>query len=208
MSARHTERYQSAQEQMTPMRFAPNWSAALAALLLLAAGSAQAFKASDVAMLRKTRSCFKCDFRGVTLAGENHFKANLRETDMTGAILVDTYLAQAFLEQAILRGANLRGANLRFAKLQEADLSGADLTGAQLIVAWMQGTVLRGAVLNGADLQGADLAGADLTGASLTRAKLFRTDLRKAKGLAQAQLNRACGDASTRLPAGLVVRRC
>jgi uncharacterized protein YjbI with pentapeptide repeats len=190
------------------MRLAPKYSAVLAAILLLTAGSAHAFKASDVAMLRKTRSCFKCDFRGVTLAGENHFKANLRETDMTGAILVDIYLAQAFLEQAIMRDANLRGANLRFAKLQEADLSGADLTDAQLIVAWMQGTVLRGAVLDGADLQGADLAGADLTGASLARAKLFRTDLRKAKGLTQAQLDRACGDASTRVPAGLVARRC
>ena len=190
------------------MRSAPRFLAALAVLVLLAAGTAAAFKPSDVAMLRATRSCFKCDFRGVKLAGENHFKANLRETDMTGANLERIYLSQAFLEQSVMRGANLRGSNLRFAKLQRADLTGADLTGAQLIVAWMQGTVLRGAVLNGADLQGADLAGADLTGASLVRAKLFRTDLRKAKGLTQAQLDRACGDASTRVPAGLAVRRC
>ncbi len=60
--------------------------AVLAATVILA-GTAGAFKASDVAMLRATRSCFKCDFRGVNLAGENHFKANLRETDMTGANL-------------------------------------------------------------------------------------------------------------------------
>jgi uncharacterized protein YjbI with pentapeptide repeats len=180
---------------------------ALAALGVLA-GPAAGFKASDVEMLRRTRSCFKCDFRGVTLKGENHFKANLRETDMTGANLERTYLSQAFLEEAVLRGANLRGANLRFAKLQRADLSGANLTGAQLIVAWMQGTVLRRAVLDGVDLSGADLAGADLTGASLVRAKLFRTDFRTAKGLTQAQLDRACGDASTRLPPGLTVRAC
>jgi len=191
------------------MPSAPAVAAALAAFLyLIAAGAAAAFKPSDVAMLRATRTCFKCDFRGVTLAGENHFKANLRETDMTGANLERTYLSQAFLEDAVLRGANLRGANLRFAKLQRADLTGANLTGAQLIVAWLQGTVLRGALLDGVDLQGADLAGADLTGASLARAKLFRTDLRKAKGLTQAQLDRACGDASTRLPPGLVARGC
>jgi len=192
------------------MRFLMRTAGVLAPVVLLAVamGEAAAFKASDVAMLRATRSCFKCDFRGVRLAGENHFKANLRETDMTGANLERTYLSQAFLEDAIMRAANLRGANLRFAKLQRADLSAANLTGAQLIVAWMQGTVLRGAVLDGADLQGADLAGADLTGASLARAKLFRTDLRKAKGLTQAQLDRACGDASTRLPAGLSVRVC
>jgi len=193
------------------MRSATAISAALAILagmILSVPGPAAAFKPGDVAMLRATRSCFKCDFRGVKLAGENHFKANLRETDMTGANLERIYLSQAFLEQAVMRGANLRGANLRFAKLQRADLSGANLTGAQLIVAWMQGTVLRGAVLDGADLQGADLAGADLTGARLVRAKLFRTDLRKAKGLTQAQLDRACGDSSTRVPAGLVARRC
>jgi len=200
---------------MTPMRPSPLGpaaliSGALAALVLIvtSVGPAAAFKASDVAMLRATRSCFKCDFRGVKLAGENHFKANLRETDMTGANLERTYLSQAFLEDAVMHAANLRGANLRFAKLQRADLSAANLTGAQLIVAWMQGTVLRGAVLDGADLQGADLAGADLTGASLARAKLFRTDLRTARGLTQAQLDRACGDASTRLPAGLTARAC
>lgn len=193
-----------ARTRMTPMRLLIAFLAVLAVFI----GTAGAFKPSDVAMLRATRSCYKCDFRGVDLAGENHFKANLRETDMTGANLKGTYLSQAFLEDAIMRNVDLRGANLRFAKLQRADLSHANLKGAQLIVAWMQGTKLTGANLDGVDLSGADLAGADLTGATIVGAKLFRTDFSKAKGLTQSQLDSACGDASTKLPPGLFARRC
>ena len=46
--------------------------------------------------------------------------------------------------------------------------------------------------------RGATLAGANVSGAEMDRAV----------GLTQAQLNRACGDADTRLPRGLSVPRC
>ncbi len=84
-----------------------------------------------------------------------------------------------------LRGANLRravlaGADLGNARLGDADLSGADLSGANL---------------GQADLTGARLAGADLSGAWLG----------DARGLTQAQINRAYGHATTVLPDHLAV---
>jgi uncharacterized protein YjbI with pentapeptide repeats len=48
-----------------------------------------------------------------------------------------------------------------------------------------------------------DLAGADLTGAYLYLARIAGADLSAAKGLTEPQLSVACGDAATRLPAGI-----
>jgi len=50
--------------------------------------------------------------------------------------------------------------------------------------------------------------GADLTGAKTSITSFLGTDLTKVKGLTQAQLNVACGDAKTRLPPGLRVHTC
>jgi hypothetical protein len=87
--------------------------------------------------------------------------------------------------RAGLPGRDARGADLIGARLRGADLRGANLRGAYLIGADLRAADLRAADLVGADLRGADLRGADLTGA------LFVT---------QAQLDRARGDAGTRLP--------
>ena len=62
--------------------------------------------------------------------------------------------------------------------------------------------------LSGANLAHADLDGADLSGAVLTITSLKGTDLTKARGLTQGQLDTACGDAQTRVPAGLKVHLC
>jgi hypothetical protein len=74
-----------------------------------------------------------------------------------------------------LREADLSGAILAGADLREADLSGASLYGADL-----RGAILAGADLNGADLRGADLREADLSGADLNEASLYGADLRGA----------------------------
>ena len=50
--------------------------------------------------------------------------------------------------------------------------------------------------------------GADLTGAKTSITSFLGTDLRKVKGLTQAQMDAACGDARTRLPAGLKIHTC
>lgn len=122
-------------------------------------------------------------------------RADLRGAHLVGADFRGTQFAWADLERASLRGADLRDADLEDANLHGADLAGADLRGAELC--W--------ADLQGADLSGADLRGADLDEADLRGAELFGADLSTTKGLAQAQLDAAKGDATTKLPEPLVV---
>ncbi|MBV9905454.1 MAG: pentapeptide repeat-containing protein, partial [Alphaproteobacteria bacterium] len=66
----------------------------------------------------------------------------------------------------------------------------------------------RGTDLSGANLAHANLDGADLTGAVMDATSVKGTDLRRVLGLTQKQLSQACGDAETRVPAGLTVRTC
>ena len=77
-------------------------------------------------------------------------KADLSDTDLSGANLY----------KADLRGANLSWANLRGADLSGANLSLTDLSGANLSWANLRGANLRGANLSGADLSEANLRGA------------------------------------------------
>lgn len=107
----------------------------------------------------------------------------------------------------------LVGADLTNQCVKGGDLTGADFDNTKLVVACMSKANFRGASFRGADLSGANLADsklddADLSGAVLTITSIKGTDFSRTKGLTQAQLDGACGDAKTRLPAGLVVHRC
>ena len=74
------------------------------------------------------------------------------------------------------------------ARLSGADLSDTNLEGATLVGAYLGGARLNGAVFTGANFSGAELA--------------------DAVGVTQAQLNTACGDATTTLPAGMTIPTC
>ena len=67
---------------------------------------------------------------------------------------------------------------------------------------------LSGADLARADLFRATLVGADLSGATLSGADLPWANLSKALGLAQEQLDAACGNDETKLPEGLTIKPC
>ena len=126
---------------------------------------------------------------------------NLREADLSDAILVGADLSDAILVGADLSGADLRKANLREANLSDAilvgaDLSGADLSGANLSWANLREADLRKANLRDADLSWANLSEADLGGADLRRANLSGSvmrgaDLRDAD-LREANLDYSC----------------
>ena len=62
---------------------------------------------------------------------------------------------------------------------------------------------LRHAELARADLRGATLASADVTGAYTHLTRLEGADLSRVAGLTQGQLDLACGDEETLIPAGL-----
>jgi uncharacterized protein YjbI with pentapeptide repeats len=107
-------------------------------------------------------------------------------------------LAGADLTNTCVKGGNLEGANFEGAHAVLMCMSFADFKGANF----------RKADLSGANLAHAKLDDADFTGAVLAITSFKGTDLTHAKGLTQSQLDRACGDADTKAPAGLHVKTC
>lgn len=119
---------------------------------------------------------------------------NLRNRDLTNAVLDRTDLHRADLTGANLEGASLAGTDLRRARLscadidgvltqqidrsenctrlQGVDLSRAQLGGADLRLALSTQARFEGASLADADLRYSDLTGADFSGADLRRAAL------------------------------------
>lgn len=107
----------------------------------------------------------------------------------------------------------LAHADLTNTCVKHGNLEGADFEGAKLVLMCMsygdyRNASFRGANLSGANLAHAHLDGADLTGARLTITSIKGADLRHAIGLTQAQVDQACGDAETKLPASLHVKTC
>ena len=107
----------------------------------------------------------------------------------------------------------LASADLANQCVKQGNLEGADFTGARLTLMCMSYADFRGASFRNADLAGANLAhanldGADFTGAMLSITSFKGTDLRRARGLTQKQLDAACGDAATTPPKGMHVKTC
>ena len=155
----------------------------LVAMIALAASPALAQNQGQISKAKSGASCpgcnlFQADFGGAAMRGRNFAHARLRQAD---------------LSLSTMNGANFSGADLRDVEaygggFSSASFAGADLTNASFV----------GAYLEGANFSGAKLSGANFSGAQLARAR----------GLSQGQLNAACGDAATDLPAGLRVPAC
>ncbi|MEZ6023475.1 MAG: pentapeptide repeat-containing protein [Hyphomonadaceae bacterium] len=133
--------------------------------------------------VRGGASCANCDLFQIDMAyqvatGRDFSGSRIRQADFTIAIV----------DRSNFSGANLSLTNLFGARGVRANFSNANLDGAQLV----------GAHFGGARFEGARMAGANLSGAELA----------EAVGLTQEQLNTACGDATTTLPAGLTVPTC
>lgn len=107
-------------------------------------------------------------------------------------------LAGANLDNTCVKGGNLKGADFSNVHAVLMCMSYADFTNVSF----------RDANLSGANLAHANLTGADFTGAVLSITSFKGTDLTKTKGLTQAQLNQACEDKDTKLPAGMKAHFC
>jgi Pentapeptide repeats (8 copies) len=83
---------------------------------------------------------------------------------------------------------------------QRLDLHRTDLHGADL-----RDTHLTRANLTGANLTGTNLGDANLTRADLLDSYLMGADLKDAQGVTQAEIDSAIGNATTKLPAGIVM---
>lgn len=145
--------------------------------------TSQAERDAAAGRVRGGASCAGCDLFQIDLAyqnvsGRNFAGSRIRQADLTIAIA----------DRANFAGANLSLTNMFGMRATRADFTGANLSGASLVGAHLGSARFNGAVLTGANLSGAELS--------------------DAFGLTQEQLNTACGDATTTLPAGMTIARC
>jgi uncharacterized protein YjbI with pentapeptide repeats len=162
---------------------------------------------------------------GATLGFSDLSGANLSGANLSGATLTFAKLNGAALGGATLSGAVLFRAELIGATLNGADLSGANLSGAKLNGAWLGMSIipgnssvvdprsgvlenLGGANLSKANLSFADLSGADLFKVDLSGANLSDALISDVKNLTQTQLDKACGNANTKLPEDFTLKPC
>jgi uncharacterized protein YjbI with pentapeptide repeats len=150
---------------------------------LVLTGPAGAQDANQIAKVQNGGACPSC----------NLFQADLAYRDLAGALL---------------SAARLRQADFSLATLNRADFSDADLSVSNGFGARFSGANFAGADLREANFTGAYLGYANLRGAKLNGAVLNGANLEGTKNLTQAQLNTACGDEYTHLPAGMTIPRC
>lgn len=143
----------------------------------------QAARDAIAQRVRGGASCAGCDLFQIDLSYQN-----IAGRDFSGARIRQSDLSLATADRTRFHGANMSLINLFGARLTGADLTDANLSHSTLVGAYLGGARMSGAVLTGANLSGAELDGAI--------------------GLSQAQLNQACGDATTTLPTGLTVAHC
>lgn len=130
---------------------------------------------------------------GESCAGCDLFQIDLSYQSVAGRNFTGSRIRQADFTIAIADRANFTGANLSLTNMFGARATGANFTGANLDGAQLVGAHFGSARFDGARMEGANLSGAELS---------------EARGLTQAQLNTACGDATTTLPAGMTISRC
>lgn len=118
-------------------------------------------------------------------------RANLKEKDLSSAVITWQNLRQADLRKSDLRNADLRWSDLRYADLREVDLREANLVGADLRWACLTNANLANTNLSGANLAGARLEGANLYCAYLKEADLQYAHLEGAN-LTMAKFQYAC----------------
>ncbi|BCH20653.1 hypothetical protein MesoLjLb_04380 [Mesorhizobium sp. L-8-3] len=154
------------------------------------------------------------DLRGARLASANLERATLVRTALAGANATKANFAKVQAYRSSFAHLSAEGASFAGAELQRSDFSGARLTGADFEKAELGRANFDKAVITGTRFSLANLARADLGGAvfegSIEFGKAFMyltriegLDLSAAIGLRQEQIDLACGNADTKLPAGL-----
>lgn len=162
--------------------------------------------------LHRPFNLFRANLSGQWLSGQDLRRADLSFANLSNVNLNYANLSHANLLRANLSGDGLRGANLTGANLIGATLSGdlsfAILSVVNLSEAKIGPADLEFANLSGAYLGAAKLSGVNLIGAGLSGARLIAAEVTGAMNLTQRQLDEACGDERTKLPAGLTIKLC
>ncbi|MFB9951994.1 pentapeptide repeat-containing protein [Rhizobium puerariae] len=154
------------------------------------------------------------DLRNSIFTSADLTKAKLIRAALAGARADRANFQRVEAYRAGFQGVRANGSSFLAAELQRADFSEAELKAANFRKADLSRAIFDRAIITGVSFAYANLSRADLTTAifdgpiDFQNAFLFQTriegmDLSAATGLDQHQLDMACGNALTRLPAGL-----
>lgn len=156
------------------------------------------------------------DLRDSNFVGTNLTKAKLIRTWMAGSNAEGANFSKVEAYRSDFQKVRANDANFTSAELERSNFSKAELNNARFEKAELGRSNFDGAVLTGASFAFANLARADLTKAEFKGPLNFQSafffltriegvDLSSSIGLDQHQLNVACGDRRTKLPAGLTL---
>lgn len=169
------------------------------------------------------------DLSGAKLAGSDFSSTDLRSSNLTGANLEKATLVRANLSATTAKGAHFAKVEAYRTDFSQIDAPGADFQNAELQRSNFKQAKLANADFTKADMGRSQFDGADVSGSRFTLANVSRVDFRgakfgapvdfdrafffltriegvnlgKATGLGQWQLDMACGDDKTVLPASL-----
>jgi uncharacterized protein YjbI with pentapeptide repeats len=154
------------------------------------------------------------DLRNSNLSGANFEKATLIRSSLAGSKAEKANFTRVEGYRTVFSQISAPGASFNSAELQRADFTGADLTGADFEKAELGRANFTDATITGAGFPMANLARAQLyqakfegplafDGAFLFLTHIEGMDLSQATGLQQWQIDQACGDQNTKLPADL-----
>ncbi|PCI05887.1 MAG: hypothetical protein COB78_04745 [Hyphomicrobiales bacterium] len=154
------------------------------------------------------------DLRKSNFSGANLHKTNLMRATMAGSTATSANFEHVQSYRTNFENTNFTNASFGKAELQRANFSGADLTGANFSKADLGRANFDGAILKDNNFERANLSRVDFSKAKLSgkfqikNAYLLQTNIESvdfsgAVGLEQWQVNMACGNDDTVLPAGL-----
>lgn len=126
--------------------------------------------------------------KGANFSRIEAYRTNFSNLDAQGAVF-----ASGEMQRSQFKDANLVNADFTKAELGRAQFDGANISGAKFALA----------NLARVDFRSSKFDGIDFAGAFFFLVRLEGVDVSKATGLAQWQIDMACGDAKTVLPQGL-----
>ncbi|MCB1465248.1 MAG: pentapeptide repeat-containing protein [Nitratireductor sp.] len=169
------------------------------------------------------------DLSGANLSETDFTSTDLRKSGLDGADLSKANLLRSMLDSSKAAGANFEkaigfrtsfaGTDLTAARFGKSEMQRADFTGAALANVDFEKSELGRAIFTDADINGTNFTYSnvaradfrlarfetpiDFTGAYFFLTRIEGLDLSQAVGLAQWQVDMACGDTTTKLPAGM-----
>ncbi|NHK27870.1 pentapeptide repeat-containing protein [Parvularcula flava] len=161
----------------------------------------------DSAFIRQA-SFVQTDLKETTARGSDFSGSVFERADLGGSLMQSAIFDNAEFRDTSMTAVQFSGASFREARLTDTMAMRSVFYRADLIGVVAERVSFRRARFDEALLIGAVLHETDVTSATFTNADLTGADLTTVTGLMQEQLNSACGNAMTKLPAGLKVQEC